>query len=46
MDLILPLYSWEKEVFIMTFIFTFIIFGLLGFLVLTIYNNRKENEKD
>ncbi len=46
MDLILPLYSWEKEVFIMTFIFTIIILGLLGFLLLTMYNNKKENEEE
>ena len=34
------------EVFIMTFIFTIIILGLLGFLLLTMYNNKKENEEE
>jgi hypothetical protein len=45
MDLIIPLYSWEKGVFIMTFIFILIILGLLGFLILTM-NNNKENEEE
>ena len=46
MDLISPLYSWENEVFIMSFILTFMILGLLGFLTLTLYNNKKENEEE
>ena len=45
MDLIIPLYSWEKSVFIMTFIFILIILGLLGFLILTMNNNKENEEK-